>query len=65
MSKCIKDCPTNIQTQFYGGEGKGTCLQVTMKDTMKFTSCAVFDSIQLTKAQALDLSNDLAKWARS
>lgn len=44
-------------TQFFGGTGRGTCIQLTMLLDGEWRY------IQLTKADAAKLSKRLAKWA--
>jgi len=52
-------------TRFFGGEQRGSCVQVTMRKTeLPATADKFFDSLQLTRAQAAALAADLQDFAQ-
>ena len=52
-------------TRFFGGEQRGSCVQVTMrKAELPATADKFFDSVQLTRAQAAALAADLLDFAQ-
>ena len=52
-------------TRFFGGEQRGSCVQVTMrKRELPAIADKFFDSLQLTRAQAAALAADLQDFAQ-
>jgi len=52
-------------TRFWGGDNRGSCVQLTMRKTeLPATADKFFDSIQLTRAQAAALAADLMDFAQ-
>ena len=52
-------------TRFFGGDSRGTCVQLTQKKTeLPAVSDKFFDSMQLTRAQAAALAADLMDFAQ-
>ena len=52
-------------TRFWGGDNRGSCVQVTMKkQELPATADKFFDSVQLTRAQAAALAADLMDFAQ-
>ena len=52
-------------TRFFGGEQRGSCVQVTMRKTeLPAIADKFFDSLQLTRAQAAALAADLQDFAQ-
>jgi len=67
MSTKLREVPgTNItQTRFYGGDGRGVCIQVTKSKNYPDNSGNHFDYIQLTRRQASLLAGELYLFADS
>ena len=52
-------------TRFFGGDDRGTCVQLTQKKrSLPATADKFFDSMQLTRAQAAALAADLQDFAQ-
>jgi len=52
-------------TRFFGGEDRGTCVQLTQKKReLPATADKFFDSMQLTRAQAAAVAADLMDFAQ-
>jgi hypothetical protein len=52
-------------TRFWGGDDRGSCVQLTMKKReLPATADKFFDSVQLTRAQAAALAADLLDFAQ-
>ena len=52
-------------TRFWGGDDRGSCVQLTMKKReLPATADKFFDSVQLTRAQAAALASDLLDFAQ-
>ena len=52
-------------TRFWGGDDRGSCVQLTMKKReLPATADKFFDSVQLTRAQAAALAADLMDFAQ-
>ena len=52
-------------TRFWGGDDRGSCVQLTMKKReLPATADKFFDSVQLTRAQAAALAADLSDFAQ-
>lgn len=66
MSTELKSHANEVSlTRFFGGEQRGTCVQVTMRKTeLPATADKFFDSLQLTRAQAAALAADLQDFAQ-
>tara|TARA_B100001057_G_scaffold182672_1_gene183375 strand:- start:2155 stop:2376 length:222 start_codon:yes stop_codon:yes gene_type:complete len=51
-------------TRFWGGDKRGSCVQITMRKTeLPATADKFFDSVQITRAQAAALAADLQDFA--
>ena len=68
MSTDLKSHAQKVDlTRFWGGERRGSCVQITMQRDHKEErgpADAFFDSIQLTRAQAAALAADLNAFAQ-
>ena len=66
MSTELKSHAQDISlTRFWGGEKRGTCVQLTQKKTeLPATADKFFDSVQLTRAQAAAMAADLLDFAQ-
>ena len=52
-------------TRFWGGDDRGSCVQLTMKKReLPATADKFFDSVQLTRARAAALAADLLDFAQ-
>ena len=52
-------------TRFWGGDNRGSCVQLTQKKTeLPAVSDKFFDSVQLTRAQAAAMAADLLDFAQ-
>ena len=52
-------------TRFWGGENRGSCVQLTQKkQQLPATADKFFDSVQLTRAQAAAMAADLLDFAQ-
>ena len=52
-------------TRFWGGDDRGSCVQLTMKKReLPATADKFFDSVQLSRAQAAALAADLLDFAQ-
>ena len=52
-------------TRFWGGDKRGSCVQLTQKKTeLPATADKFFDSMQLTRAQAAAIAADLLDFAQ-
>ena len=69
MSTQLKSHTREVSlTRFFGGEKRGSCVQVTMKrvnpNENRGPGDRFFDSMQLTRAQAAALAADLQDFAQ-
>ena len=52
-------------TRFWGGDNRGSCVQLTQKKTeLPAVADKFFDSLQLTRAQAAAMAADLLDFAQ-
>ena len=67
MSTELKSHASGVSlTRFFGGQQRGSCVQVTMrKVALPATADKFFDSLQLTRAQAAALAADLLDFAQA
>jgi hypothetical protein len=65
MSTNIKShAPSVDLTRFWGGDNKGTCIQITVPATKENKAKGIFyDAVQLTRGQAAALARDLHDFA--
>ena len=52
-------------TRFWGGENRGSCVQITTPARDRKDGHPFFDHVQLTRAQAAALSADLLDFAQN
>jgi hypothetical protein len=65
MSTQLRNVPnTNvIQTRFFGGEDRGTCVQLTRRSRSSDPS-NMFDMMQFTREEALSVATELLMFAQ-
>ena len=65
MSTQLRNVPnTNVmQTRFFGGKERGTCVQLTRK-SFPGSSPNVFDMMQFTREEALAVATELMLFAQ-